>query len=113
MYANGVGAVVAQCIPQSSYRGVLAVSERDAEKPLQLKLCKLLQANVTTLSHVGGTLITKSTSPEIERQTNTVLHINLCILAAALHCSFVYTVCQWGHMKIKEVTLTYGSWKQR
>lgn len=82
--------------PQSSYRGVVAVSEKDVEKPLQLKLCKLLQPNVTTLSHVGGTLTTKSNSPEIETQQNTALHINLCILPAALYCSFVYTRCQLG-----------------
>lgn len=50
MYANGVGTVY----PQSSYRGVVAVSEEDVEKPLQLKPCKLPQLNVTTLTHVGG-----------------------------------------------------------
>lgn len=99
--------------PQSSYRSVLAVSEKYVEKPLQLKLCKLLQPNVTTLNHVGGTLTAMSNLPEIETQPNTVPHINVCILAFALYCSFVYTRCQWGHMKIKEVTLTYGSGKQR
>lgn len=75
--------------PQSSYKGVLAVSEIYVEKPLQLKLCKLLQPNVTTLNHVGGTLTTKSNSLEIETQTNTMLHINVCILAVALYCSFI------------------------
>lgn len=99
--------------PQSSYRGVVAVSEEDVEKPLQLKLCKLLQPNVTTLSHVGDTLTKKSNSPEIETQPNTTLHINVCILAAALYCSFVYIRCQWGNMEIKGVTSTYGGWKQR
>lgn len=99
--------------PQSSYRGVVAVFEEDVEKPLQLKLCKLLQPNVTTPSHVGDTLTTQSNSPEIETQTNTTLHINVCILAAALYCSFVYILCQWGNTEIKEVTSTYGSWKQR
>lgn len=70
---------------------------------------------MTTLSHVSGTLTTKSNSPEIETETRSdaALHINVCILTAALHCSFVYVRRQWGHAKIKEVTLTYGSWKQR
>lgn len=50
MYANGVRTVY----PQSSYRGVVAASAEDVEKPLRLKPCKLLQPNVTTLTHVGG-----------------------------------------------------------
>lgn len=108
MYANGVGTVC----PQSSYRGVVAVSEEDVEKPLQLKPCKLLQPNVTTLTHVGGTLATGLNSPEIETQPNTTLHINLRILAATLYCSCVYTWCQWGLVEIKEVTVTFGWWKQ-
>lgn len=72
--------------PQSSYRGVVAVSEEVAEKPLQHKLCKLLQPNVTTLIHVGGTLATCLNSPETETKSYTTLHVDFCVFAAALYC---------------------------
>lgn len=56
------------------------MSEKDVEKPLQLKVCKLPQPNVTTASHVGGTLTTESNLPETQRQTNMAVHINVCML---------------------------------
>lgn len=86
--------------PQSSYRGVVAVSEEDAEKPLQHKLCKLLQPNVTTLIHVGGTL-TCLNSPETETKSYTTLHVNFHVFAAALYVNLFTVGASGGPWRLK------------
>lgn len=63
MPSIAIGGELAHCIPNSSYRDVLAVFQIEEEKLLQSKVHKLLQPNVTTVKDAIETPKMGSASP--------------------------------------------------